>query len=235
MNRADLDKNTADIASMFDQVAERYDLMNGILSGGQHLRWRRHTVKSVEAIAGQRILDIAAGTGTSSEPFADAGADVVAADLSQGMLEVGRRRRPDITFVQADVTKLPFADEEFDAVTMSYGLRNVADYPQALRELYRVTKPGGRIVVLEFSTPTFEPFRRIYKNYIMKAIPPVARTLSSNPESYEYLAESIMTWPSQDELAQSFSEAGWHDVQYRNLTGGIVAIHRGFKPSSLTK
>lgn len=231
MNRADLDKNTADIASMFDQVAERYDLMNGILSGGQHLRWRRQTVKAVDALAGQRILDIAAGTGTSSEPFADAGADVVAADLSEGMLAVGRRRRPDITFVQADVTRLPFADEEFDAVTMSYGLRNVADYPTALRELYRVTKPGGRIVLLEFSTPTFKPFRTLYKNYIMKAIPPVARAISSNPESYEYLAESIMVWPTQDELAQSFVQAGWDNVKYRNLTGGIVAIHRAFKPA----
>ena len=117
---------------------------------------------------------------------------------------------------------------------MSYGLRNVADYPKALRELYRVTKPGGRIVVLEFSTPTIKAFRPLYKNYILKAIPPVARAASSNPESYEYLAESIMTWPSQDQLAQSFSEAGWQDVQYRNLTGGIVAIHRGFKPSALS-
>lgn len=171
MNRADLNKNTADIASMFDQVADRYDLMNGVMSMGQHLYWRAQTVKAVEAAPGQRILDIAAGTGTSSEPFADLGADVVAADLSEGMLEVGRKRRPDITFVQADVTDLQFEDEEFDAVTMSYGLRNVADYPRALRELYRVTKPGGRIVINEFSTPTFAPFRAVYKNYIMKAIP----------------------------------------------------------------
>lgn len=232
MNRADLDKNTADIASMFDQVAERYDLMNGILSGGQQIYWRAQTVKAVEATQGQRILDIAAGTGTSSEPFADLGADVIAADLSEGMLEVGRRRRPDITFVQADVTNLPFADEEFDAVTMSYGLRNVSEYPKALRELLRVTKPGGRIVVLEFSTPTWKPFRVLYKNYIMKAFPPVARALSSNPESYEYLAESIIGWPGQDELAQAFTEAGWENVKYRNLTGGIVAIHRGFKPAN---
>ncbi len=230
MNRADLNKNTADIASMFDQVADRYDLMNGVMSMGQHLYWRAQTVKAVEAAPGQRILDIAAGTGTSSEPFADLGADVVAADLSEGMLEVGRKRRSDITFVQADVTDLQFEDEEFDAVTMSYGLRNVADYPRALRELYRVTKPGGRIVINEFSTPTFAPFRAVYKNYIMKAIPPVARALSSNPESYVYLAESIIDWPDQDTLAQAFEQAGWRDVQYRNLTGGIVALHRGFKP-----
>lgn len=230
MNRADLDKKTTDIASMFDQVATRYDLMNGIMSLGQHIRWRKKTVEAVSAVKGQKILDIAAGTGTSSEPFADMGAEVIAADLSEGMLAVGRKRRPDITFVQADVTDLPFDDEEFDAVTMSYGLRNVADYDKALRELLRVTKPGGRIVVLEFSTPVFKPFRRVYKEYIMKAIPPVARAISSNPESYVYLAESIIDWPGQDELAKHFSQAGWRDVKYRNLTGGIVAIHRGFKP-----
>lgn len=231
MNRADLNKKTTDIASMFDAVAPRYDLMNGIASGGMHIYWRHQTVAAVEARPGQKVLDVAAGTGTSSEPFADAGVQVIAADLSEGMLAVGRKRRPDIEFVQADVTNLPFADNEFDVVTMSYGLRNVADYPQALRELYRVTKPGGRIVVLEFSTPTFAPFASVYKKYIMKAIPPVARALSSNPESYEYLAESIIDWPGQDALVASFTEAGWQDVKYRNLTGGIVAIHRGFKPS----
>ncbi|MBM7051914.1 MULTISPECIES: demethylmenaquinone methyltransferase [unclassified Rothia (in: high G+C Gram-positive bacteria)] len=232
MNRADLNKKTIDIASMFDAVAPRYDLMNGIASGGMHLYWRRQTVAAVDAHPGQKVLDVAAGTGTSAEPFADAGVDVIAADLSEGMLAVGRKRRPDMTFVQADVTQLPFGDNEFDAVTMSYGLRNVADYPKALRELYRVTKPGGRIVVLEFSTPTVAPFAAIYKRYIMKAIPPVARFLSSNPESYEYLAESIIDWPAQDALAAAFTDAGWQNVKYRNLTGGIVALHRGFKPAS---
>ena len=203
--RATLDKKTSDIAAMFDTVAERYDLM--------------------------KVLDVAAGTGVSSEPFADAGVDVIAADLSEGMLDVGRRRRPDMTFVQADVTALPFEDGTFDAVTMSYGLRNVADYPKALTEIYRVLKPGGRIVILEFSTPTFAPFGAVYKNYIMKAIPPIARAISSNPESYEYLAESIIAWPNQQALAEKFKEAGFTSVQYRNLTGGIVAIHRGFKPA----
>ncbi len=232
VNRADLTKNSADIAQMFDQVAQRYDLMNGLLSLGQHLYWRQQTVKAMQACAGQRILDIAAGTGRSSEPFADLGADVIAADLSPGMLEVGRKRRPDITFIQADVRDLPFADQEFDAVTMSYGLRNVADYRQGLAELYRVTKPGGRLVVLEFSTPTFKPWRLIYQKYLLSAIPPLARLLSSNPESYEYLAESIMAWPAQDRLAHIFEEAGWADVKYRNLSGGIVAIHRGFKPGN---
>ena len=162
--RATLDKKTGDIAAMFDTVAERYDLMNGILSLGQHIHWRKQAVAAVDARPGQKVLDVAAGTGVSSEPFADAGVDVIAADLSEGMLDVGRRRRPDMTFVQADVTALPFDDETFDAVTMSYGLRNVANYPKALSEIYRVLKPGGRIVVLEFSTPTFAPFGAVYKN-----------------------------------------------------------------------
>ena len=157
--RATLDKKTSDIAAMFDTVAERYDLMNGILSSVSNLL-AQQAVAAVDARPGQKVLDVAAGTGVSSEPFADAGVDVIAADLSEGMLDVGRRRRPDMTFVQADVTALPFEDETFDAVTMSYGLRNVADYPKALSEIYRVLKPGGRIVILEFSTPTFAPSAR---------------------------------------------------------------------------
>lgn len=136
--RATLDKKTSDIAAMFDTVAERYDLMNGILSLGQHIYWRKQAVAAVDAHPGQKVLDVAAGTGVSSEPFADAGVDVIAADLSEGMLDVGRRRRPDMTFVQADVTALPFEDDTFDAVTMSYGLRNVADYPKALSEIYQI-------------------------------------------------------------------------------------------------
>lgn len=214
---------------MFDDVAPQYDLMNDLASLGQVRLWRRATVAAVEPAPGQRILDIAAGTGTSSVPYKNAGADVVAADLSEGMLAEGRRRQPDIEFVRADVTDLPFADAEFDTVTMSFGLRNVADYPKALRELHRVTKPGGRIVVCEFSTPLFGPFRHVYYEYIMRAIPPLARKFSSNPDSYVYLAETIRDWPGQDALAAAMSEAGWQGVQYRNLTGGIVAIHRGTK------
>ena len=133
-----------------------------------------------------------------------------------------------MTFVQADVTALPFDDETFDAVTMSYGLRNVANYPKALSEIYRVLKPGGRIVILEFSTPTFAPFGAVYKNYIMKAIPPIARAISSNPESYEYLAESIIAWPNQQALAEKFKEAGFTSVQVPQPDpAAIVAIHRG--------
>lgn len=214
---------------MFDGVAPKYDLMNSLLSLGQDRGWRKATVKAAEPRAGQRILDMAAGTGASSVPYAEAGLDVVAADLSEGMLAEGRRRHPGIDFVRADVTKLPFEDDEFDTVTMSFGLRNVAEYPTALRELRRVTKPGGTLVVCEFSTPTWGPFRRVYQEYLMRALPPVASLFSSNPESYTYLAETIREWPAQEPFAAAIREAGWTGVQYRNLTGGIVALHRGFK------
>lgn len=214
---------------MFDGVAPKYDLMNTLLSLGQDRGWRRATVAAVEPRKGQRILDVAAGTGASSVPYQKAGLDVVAADLSEGMLAEGRRRHPGINFVRADVTDLPFADEEFDVVTISFGIRNVAEYVTALRELHRVTKPGGRIVVCEFSTPAWTPFRMVYQEYLVKALPFAGRLFSSNPESYSYLAETIQSWPDQEAFSAAISGAGWRNVQYRNLTGGIVALHRGFK------
>ena len=230
MTRADLDKAPQDVASMFDTVAERYDLTNDVLSAGQDRRWRKATVAAVGAQPGQTVLDIAAGTGTSSEPFADAGVHVVPADFSLGMLRVGQRRRPDLAFTAADATRLPFADASFDAVTMSFGLRNVVDVDGALREFARVTKPGGRLVVCEFSQPVWGPVRAAYLNYLMRALPSIARKTSSNPESYVYLAESIRAWPDQRELAAKIREAGWADVQWRNLSGGIVALHRATRP-----
>jgi demethylmenaquinone methyltransferase/2-methoxy-6-polyprenyl-1,4-benzoquinol methylase len=226
MTRADLDKAPQDVASMFDTVAERYDLTNDVLSAGQDRRWRRATVAAVGAQPGQTVLDIAAGTGTSSEPFADAGVLVVPADFSLGMLRVGQRRRPDLAFTAADATRLPFADASFDAVTMSFGLRNVVDVDGALAEFARVTKPGGRLVVCEFSQPVWGPVRAAYLNYLMRALPSIARRTSSNPESYVYLAESIRAWPDQRGLAARMTDAGWTDVQWRNLSGGIVALHR---------
>ena len=226
MTRADLDKAPQDVASMFDTVAERYDLTNDVLSAGQDRRWRRATVAAVGAQPGQTVLDIAAGTGTSSEPFADAGVLVVPADFSLGMLRVGQRRRPDLAFTAADATRLPFADASFDAVTMSFGLRNVVDVNGALAEFARVTKPGGRLVVCEFSQPVWGPVRAAYLNYLMRALPGIARRTSSNPESYVYLAESIRAWPDQRGLAARIATAGWTDVQWRNLSGGIVALHR---------
>ena len=214
---------------MFDDVAPRYDVVNDVLSMGQTRRWRRVVVDAVGAEPGQRVLDLAAGTGTSSEPYADAGVDVVACDFSLGMLKVGKRRRPDIDFVAGDATNLPFADNSFDASTISFGLRNVNEPRLALAEMLRVTRPGGRLVIAEFSSPTFAAWRTVYTEYLMRALPAIARRVSSNPDAYVYLAESIRAWPDQDQLAGWIAESGWGDIEYRNLNGGIVAVHRATK------
>ncbi|MFQ4148320.1 demethylmenaquinone methyltransferase [Arthrobacter sp. LAPM80] len=230
MNRASLEKRPEEIAAMFDDVAPKYDIVNDVLSLGQTRRWRHVVVDAVGAVPGQRVLDLAAGTGTSSEPYADAGVSVVACDFSVGMLKVGKRRRPDIDFVAGDATNLPFADNSFDASTISFGLRNVMDPKKALREMLRVTKPGGKLVVAEFSHPTFAPFRTVYTEYLMRALPPIAKKVASNPDAYIYLAESIRAWPNQDKLSRWLTESGWESVAYRNLSGGIVAVHRAAKP-----
>lgn len=229
MSRAGLDKEPHDVAKMFDGVAEKYDLTNDVLSLGQDRRWRKRVVELVDPQPGEKILDLAAGTGTSSQPFADAGATVVPCDFSIGMLEVGKRERPRLAFTAGDGMQLPFGDETFDAVTISFGLRNIVDPIAGLRELRRVTKPGGRIVVCEFSTPTWGPFDAIYSNYLMRALPTIARKVSSNPESYIYLAESIREWPDQKGLALRMVEAGWGKVEWHNLSGGIVALHHSFR------
>lgn len=229
MSRASLDKDPRDVAAMFDDVAERYDVTNDVLSLGQDRLWRRAVLQAVAAQPGERVLDIAAGTGTSSEPFADKGVHVVPADFSLGMLRVGKKRRDDLGFTAADAMNLPFADNSFDAVTMSFGLRNVADTDDALREFARVTKPGGRLVICEFSQPVNGAFRKVYSEYLMEALPRVARKVSSNPESYVYLAESIQAWPDQKALATRVAQAGWSDVAWRNLSAGIVALHRATK------
>lgn len=231
MTRASLDKDPRDVAAMFDDVAVRYDVTNDVLSLGQDRLWRRAVLGAVAAKPGERVLDIAAGTGTSSEPFADGGVHVVPADFSLGMLRVGNRRRPDLGFTAADAMRLPFADHSFDAVTMSFGLRNVASVEQALGEFLRVTRPGGRLVVCEFSQPVNRSFRKVYAEYLMAALPKIARRVSSNPESYVYLAESIQAWPDQRELGTRIAAAGWGEVAWRNLTGGIVALHRARKPA----
>ena len=231
MSRAGLDKQPHDVAKMFDGVAEKYDLTNDVLSLGQDRRWRKRVVDLVAPRSGELILDLAAGTGTSSQPFADAGATVVPCDFSIGMLEVGKRERPDLAFAAGDGMRLPFGDDTFDAVTISFGLRNIVDPIEGLRELLRVTRPGGRIVVCEFSSPTWAPFNAVYTNYLMRALPPIARKVSSNPESYVYLAESIREWPDQKGLALRMVEAGWGRVEWHNLTAGIVALHHSVKPS----
>ena len=230
MTRADLDKAPADVAAMFDDVAERYDITNDVLALGQTRRWRKAVEAAVAPQPGERVLDLAAGTGTSSVPFAEAGATVVPTDFSLGMLRVGKRRQPDLPFVAGDGMHLPYRDDAFDAATISFGLRNIHDRMAGLRELLRVVRPGGRLVVCEFSHPTWAPFRTVYSEYLMKALPEVARRTSSNPEAYVYLAESIRAWPDQQELTQDLLAAGWTAVQHRNLTGGIVALHRAVKP-----
>jgi demethylmenaquinone methyltransferase/2-methoxy-6-polyprenyl-1,4-benzoquinol methylase len=233
VTRADLDKAPADVAAMFDDVAERYDLTNDVLALGQTRVWRKAVLDAVAPLPGERILDLAAGTGTSSVPFNRAGAVVVPADFSLGMLRVGKRRQPFLPFVAADGMRLPFRDASFDAATISFGLRNIHDRMIGLRELLRVVRPGGRLVVCEFSHPTWAPFRTIYTEYLMKALPAVATRTSSNPEAYVYLAESIRAWPDQRALAADIRAAGWERVQWRDLTGGIVALHRARRPEGV--
>jgi len=211
---------------MFDAVAKRYDVTNDVLSLGQDRRWRRLVLDAVDPRPGQTVLDLAAGTGTSSQPFADRGATVVPCDFSLGMLRVGKQARPRLPFVAGDGTRLPFADSTFDAVTISFGLRNIVDPAAGLREMLRVTRPGGRLVVCEFSHPTWTPFRTVYTEYLMKALPSIARAVSSSPDAYVYLAESIRAWPDQAGLAALIDGAGWDGVEWRNLTGGTVALHR---------
>jgi demethylmenaquinone methyltransferase/2-methoxy-6-polyprenyl-1,4-benzoquinol methylase len=228
VSRADLDKDPRDVASMFDGVARRYDITNTVLSLGQDRFWRRATRSALKIGPGQKVLDLAAGTAVSTVELAKSGAWCVAADFSVGMLGAGSGRT--VPKVAGDATRLPFADEVFDAVTISFGLRNVADFPAGLREMARVTKPGGRLVVCEFSTPTSPLFATAYKEYLMQALPRVARAVSSNPDAYVYLAESIRAWPDQAALAQEIARAGWSAVRWRNLTGGIVALHAAYKP-----
>ncbi len=228
MTRADLGKDPSSVSAMFDEVASAYDKTNDLLSLYQSRLWRRSLKAAVAPKSGERILDIAAGTGTSSMALRVPGAEVVAADFSQGMIAEGRKRYPDLEFVFADAMKLPFKKPEFHAVTMSFGLRNVQDHKVALGEFHRVLLPGGRLVICEFSKVR-GLFGTLYRWYLRNVLPIVARLLSKNPEAYSYLADSIEAWPSQGELAQDIRDAGFSDVSYRNLTFGIVAIHTGFR------
>jgi demethylmenaquinone methyltransferase / 2-methoxy-6-polyprenyl-1,4-benzoquinol methylase len=225
VTRAQLDKLPADVAAMFDDVARRYDVTNDVLSLGLVRRWRTAVTDAVDPAPGEWVLDLAAGTGGSSQPFVERGARVVPCDFSLGMLRVGKRARPRLGFLAGDAMRLPFADDTFDAVTISFGLRNIVDPDAGLREMLRVTRPGGRLVVCEFSHPTWAPFRMVYVEYLMRALPPIARAVSSSPDSYVYLAESIRAWPDQPGLAARIAGAGWSAPRWRNLSGGIVALH----------
>jgi demethylmenaquinone methyltransferase / 2-methoxy-6-polyprenyl-1,4-benzoquinol methylase len=232
MTRATLEKNPAEVARMFDGVARRYDLTNTVLSFGLDRRWRHRTRQVLQLRPKERVLDLAAGTGVSTAELAKSGTSAVACDFSLGMLRAGRsvRKRRRVPFVAGDAMCLPFRDASFDAVVISFGLRNVLDPSAALREMARVVRPGGRLVICEFSRPTWRPFRLLYLNYLMRALPWVARRVASNPGAYVYLAESIRAWPSQEDLAAVVADTGWTDVRYRNLSAGIVALHLARRP-----
>lgn len=236
--RAGLDRDPGAVARMFDGVASRYDVTNAVLSFGQDRRWRRATRTVLAVGPGDTVLDVAAGTGVSTVELARSGARCVAADFSLGMLRVGRARqlarhgRALVPFVAADALALPLPDASVDAVVISFGLRNVVDADAAVAELARVTRPGGMLVVCEFSRPTWGPFRRLYTDYLMRALPRVARAVSSNPDAYVYLAQSIRAWPDQPALARRLAAAGWQGVSWRNLTGGIVTLHSAVRPAA---
>jgi demethylmenaquinone methyltransferase / 2-methoxy-6-polyprenyl-1,4-benzoquinol methylase len=225
MPRADLDKQPGDVAAMFDAVAGRYDLMNDILSAGQVRFWRRAVTRILNATANERILDLAAGTGTSTQAFAATGAKAVACDFSLGMLQAGQKKNTKVAFTAGDALKLPFKDESFDATTISFGLRNVADTTQALAEMRRVTRSGGRLVIAEFSQIAIKPVDNLYRRYLLDILPKIASKAARNPEAYVYLAESIQAWPPQAELARLIEAAGWRSVRWRDLSLGIVAVH----------
>ena len=248
MARAELDKQPGDVAAMFDAIAGRYDLLNDLLSMGQVRLWRRAVARITGARPGERVLDLAAGTGTSSLTFTATGADCVACDFSIGMLRAGQARtrgvrgggqppreqggsggdrspRGNTAFVAGDALRLPFRDGAFDAVTISFGLRNVADPVAGLAEMRRVTRPGGRLAVCEFSAITIAPADMLYRRYLLHVLPVIARRAARNPEAYEYLAESIVDWPAQRELAGLIKTAGWSAVRWRNLSLGAVAVH----------
>jgi demethylmenaquinone methyltransferase/2-methoxy-6-polyprenyl-1,4-benzoquinol methylase len=209
---------------MFDLVAKNYDRTNDLLSFFQSRIWRRATRKAVNPRPGMRILDVAAGTGTSSQALLVPGSEVVAADFSKGMLEEGEKRHPDLKFVFADAMKLPFGDGEFDVVTISFGLRNVQSHHVALKEFLRVLKPGGRLVVCEFSRVS-GLLGILYLWYLRKVLPLVARAFSSNPDAYTYLSDSIEAWPDQEQLKLDIERAGFQSVKYQNLSFGVVALH----------
>ena len=219
---------------MFDGIAPRYDLLNDILSLGQVRLWRRVVARITGARPGERVLDLAAGTGTSTLTFTATGADAVACDFSLGMLQAGHAKidagpqgsgRGRLGWVAGDALRLPFRDGAFDAVTISFGLRNVADTGAALAEMRRVTRTGGRLVVCEFSTITIAPADMLYRRYLLHVLPAIARRTARNPEAYEYLAESIVDWPAQRELAGLIKAAGWSAVKWRDLSLGAVAVH----------
>jgi demethylmenaquinone methyltransferase/2-methoxy-6-polyprenyl-1,4-benzoquinol methylase len=224
MTKAPTDKSDRDIAAMFDQVADGYDRTRRLLWLGRTGYWGRRTARAIGAAPGRRILDVAAGTGTSSAALARRGATVVACELSPRMIAVGRRRHPDIGFVEGNAQALPFNDHDFDAVSICFGLRNIGNPGQALTEMRRVTRPGGGLVICEFSMPSGPLRRRLFSAYLRRLVPVIARWFSSNPQAYGYLAESIHTWLSPSQLAALVESAGWRRPAWRGLDGGVAVL-----------
>lgn len=223
-------KDAAAVQAMFDRVAPRYDLANAALSFGQDAHWRRVTAIAAQP-AGACVLDVASGPGNVARELVARGAVQVAAlDLSFNMLAVGASRGGDrILWVNGDAQRLPFDAATFDAVTISFGLRNVPDPGVALAEFARVTRPGGRLVVCEFAAPTWGPFRAVYRGYLEGLLPQVARVVSSSAPAYRYLADSILAWPDRRTVADWIEAAGYRGVRVKDLAGGIVAVHRGLR------
>jgi demethylmenaquinone methyltransferase/2-methoxy-6-polyprenyl-1,4-benzoquinol methylase len=228
MARAGLDKNRHDVAEMFDGVAKGYDRTNSVMTLGFDRRWRWLTRRVLDAGPGERVLDLAAGTAVSTAEYAKSGAWCVAADFSLGMLKSGAHR--EVPKVAADAFHLPFATDSFDAVTVTFGLRNMDDTVAALREMCRVVRPGGRLVICEVSQPPFRPIRWLHYNVVLRLLPKITRPFSSNKDAYAYLAESMRDWHDQHALAVLMVEAGWDEVEWLNLTFGVVALHRATKP-----
>ena len=226
------------VADVFHSVAAKYDLMNDVMSMGIHRLWKRYTINCSGVRRGQRVLDLAGGTGDLTAKFSrlvgETG-EVVLADINESMLKMGREKLRNIgiignvSYVQANAEALPFPDNSFDCITIAFGLRNVTDKDKALRSMYRVLKPGGRLLVLEFSKPVLEPLNKVYDAYSFHIMPRMGQLIAGDAESYRYLAESIRMHPDQETLKAMMEDAGFENTTYHNLTGGIVALHRGYK------
>lgn len=232
------DEKVAKVAEVFHSVAAKYDIMNDLMSGGVHRVWKRFTIDCSGVRPGHKVLDLAGGTGDLTAKFSRIVGEtgqVILADINNSMLNVGRDKLRDmgivgnVNYVQANAEELPFPDDFFDCITISFGLRNVTDKDKALRSMFRVLKPGGRLLVLEFSKPIIEPLSKIYDAYSFHLLPKMGELIANDAESYRYLAESIRMHPDQETLKSMMEEAGFEQANYYNLTGGIVALHRGYK------
>ena len=234
-----VEEKAGKVAEVFHSVAGKYDLMNDLMSGGVHRLWKRMTIEMSGVRRGDTVLDIAGGTGDLTAKFSrivGPEGTVVLADINDSMLRVGRDRLTDlgivnnVKFCQADAQYLPFPDNSFDVITIAFGLRNVTDKDLALRSMLRVLKPGGRLLVLEFSSPANPLLSKIYDTYSFSILPKLGKLFASDADSYQYLAESIRMHPDQETLQGMMDNAGFANTDFHNMTGGVVALHRGVKP-----